>query len=802
MPTLLQDVRYGVRSLATRPGFTAVAVLTLALGIGANTAIFSVVQSVLLAPLPFREPGRLVELWETRLDCGWNRASFTHANFWDVQARNRTFEGVGTMAWTSMNLTGFDYPEQLNAAEVSSGFFRVLGVTPVAGRTFLDEESEPGHDSHVVLVGHRLWVARFGADPALVGRTLTLDGAAYAVVGVLPAGTPWLDAADIFVPLVRRADADRGSFELAAIGRLKAGVSIDAARADLERVARELAAEYPDVDHGMGIDAGPASEWVASDRLRRALWVLMGAVGFLLLIACVNLTNLFLAKATGGAREHALRAALGASRARLVRQALAESSAVGLAGAGLGLALAAGGLRLLRAFDPGDIPRLAGVAIDWRVLAFTLAAALVTGAATGLVPALQAPYGDIVSALREGERGVAGHRRQRRLRSVLVAAEVALSLMLLVGAGLLVRSFAAVVGGDRGFQTDRRLVAAVNLPASYDGPRAKQLLVDLLARVEASPQVVSAGAVSTRPLVGGSTGLGFAAVGAPDVAGQAVPWASWRLVTRDYFETMGIPLLRGRTFTEQDEVGKPWRVIVSRRVADMLWPGQDPIGRQIVLWKGQEDRVAEVVGLVGDLRERGLDSDPTRAVYLPYYGAARSPVQIVVHTAGAPAAAVPLLRSMLAVLDPSLPLSNVATLDRVVSVSVASRRFVMLLLVVFAAVALLLALAGVYGVLAYSVSRRTAEIGVRVALGASPRRVLWLIVRQGMRPVAAGVGAGLAGAVALSQLMANLLFGVTPEDPLTYAGVAAALTLAAVLSCYLPARQALAVDPVAALKQV
>jgi predicted permease len=799
--TLLQEIRHAGRALAARPGFTSIAVLTLALGIGANTAIFSVIRSVLLRPLPFREPDRLVELWETRLDRGWDHASFTHANVWDVQARNRTLEGVGAMGWTSMNLSGFEYPEQLSAAEVSAGFFRVLGVTPEAGRTFLDEESEPGHDNHVVLLGHRLWASRFGADPAMVGRTLTLDGAGYTVVGVLPPGTPWLDAADVFVPLVHRADANRSSFELAAIGRLKAGVSIDAARADLERVARELAAEYPADDHGMGIGAGPSSGWVASASLRRALWVLMGAVGFLLLIACVNLTNLFLARATGGAREHALRAALGAGRARLVGRALVESCLVGLVGAGLGLALAAGGLRLLRAFDPGDIPRLADVSIDWRVLAFTLAAACVTGLATGLVPALQAPYGDLVPALREGGRGVAGTRGQRRLRAVLVAAEIALALVLLVGAGLLVRSFGAVLGADRGFQTDRRLVAAVSLPPTYDGARAKQFLVDLLARLEASPQVVSAGAVSARPLVGGNTGLGFAAVGAPDVAGQAVPWASWRLVTRDYFQTMGIPLLRGRTFTEQDEIGKPWRVIVSQSVAEMLWPGDDPIGRQIVLWKGQEDRVAEVVGLVGDQRERGLERDPTRAVYLPYYGAARSPIQIVVHTANAPGAAVPLLRSALAAIDPALPLSDVATLDQVVSVSVASRRFVMLLLAAFAAVALLLALAGVYGVLAYSVSRRTTEIGVRVALGASPRGVLWLIVRQGMRPVAVGLGAGVAAAVALAQLMASLLVGVTPEDPATYAGVAAMLAAAAVLACYLPARHALSVDPVAALKQ-
>jgi putative ABC transport system permease protein len=801
MATLLQDARYGVRTLAHRPMFALVAVITLALGIGANTAIFSVIRAVLLDPLPFREPSRLVRIWETRLDRGWTRASFTRANFWDLKARNRTFEGIGAFRGASMTLGGFEYPEQVDAGFVSAGFFRILGVTPVAGRTFVDEESAPGGDSRVVLLGHRIWRARFGADPAIVGRAVTLDGERYAVVGVLPPGTPWLDAADLFVPMVYRADLDRGSFELAVMGRLRSGVTMEAAQADLEAVCRQLAGEYPDTDRGMGVSLLSFGEWVTDDGLRRALWLLTVAVGVMLVIACVNLTNLFLARATGRSREQALRAALGASRGRLVRQVLTESTIVGLAGAAAGVGLALLLIRVLRWLDPGDIPRLAGVGVDAGVLGFTLAIACATGLVIGIAPALQTPRGDIVSSLREGERGVAGRHGAARLRSLLVGAEVALSLALLVGAGLLVRSFGAMLGVDRGFQTAHRLVAAISVPASYGRPRIAQLIEHLLARIEDGPGVLSVAAVSSRPLTGGNTGMGIAAAGAPDVAGDAVPWATWRMIAGDYFETMGVPILRGRTFTSEDEIGNPWRVVISRRVADLLWPGEDPIGRTIILWKGQDNDRAEVIGVVGDMRERGLAADPTLATYLPYRGGGWTPVQIVVHTAGEPASVVPLLRSALAAIDPNLPLADVQTLDEIVSESVASVRFVTMLLAAFAGVAMLLALAGVYGVLAYSVSRRTTEIGVRLALGASRGSVLRLVLAQGMRPVFVGVGIGLAGAFALSRLLASLLFGVTPGDPVTYAASAVALTLAGVLSCYLPARQTLAVDPVAALRE-
>jgi putative ABC transport system permease protein len=794
------DIRYSARSLLRNPGFTIIGILTLALGIGANTAIFSVVDSVLLRSLPFPEPDRLVSVSETRLDRGWEQMTFTHANFWDMRDRNRTFEAIGAFRYGTLNLTGVDSPERLGAARVSEGFFRALRVTPVAGRVFAPGEDEANAENRVVVLSHRLWSSRFGSDPAVIGRSLRLDGESYTVIGVLPRGGSWLDEADVFVPLVHRADADRDSFELLVLGRLSSGTTVDAARADLTAIAQQLAQLYP-ADKGMGIDIQPSSVWVASDTLRRALWVLLGAVGFLLLIACVNLANLLLARATTRTRERALRAALGASRGRIVRLILTESLLVGLLGGALGIALAQGIIGLLRVFDPGDIPRLADVNIDGRVLAVTTLVAVVTSIVTGLIPALRTPYLDLVVALREGERSVMGQRRLGRLRSVLVGAEVALSLVLLIGAGLLVRSFGEVVGVERGFQTQDRLMFEVGLPASYNGERTAQFLAQFLSRVNSLQNVSSTAAVSMRPLRGVGTGMGIAAPDKPAPPDDAVPWASWRLISRDYFRTIGVPILEGRDFTEQDLISKPWRAIVSRSVATRLWPGENALGRQLIIWKGQSQSIAEIIGIVGDMRDWGLAGNPSLAVYLPYYGAGFSPVQFVVHSQASLASLAPQLRSLLREMDAELPMSDLQSFDDMVGDSIASRRFTMLLLAAFAALALLLALAGVYGVLSYSVSRRKAEIGMRLALGASPAGVMRLIVGQGMRPVFVGLVLGLGGALALSRLMTGLLFGITPADVLTYVAVAAALTVAAAFSCYLPARQALRVDVMTALRE-
>jgi putative ABC transport system permease protein len=800
MNIALLDFRQAIRNMRKSLGSTLLAVLMLAVGIGATSAIFSVFYSVLIEPLPFPEPSRLVQLWESRLKNQWNQASFTEANFWDIQERNRTFEGIASFHPWSANLTGSGDPEQVAGGLISAGFFHVLGVNPVAGRDFLPEEDQPGHDNNVVLLRNKFWKTHFNGDPQVIGKSLRLNNKSFQIVGVLPPGEPWLDAADVFIPFVRSANPDRGSFEFSVIGRLAKGVSFQTAEADLNTIAKSLAQQYPKDDDGMGVTLSTSAEWLADTDLRTKLWVLMSAVAFLLLIACVNLANLLLAKSTGRTREIAVRAALGASRGRIVRMVLTESLVLGLIGAIFGIVLAALAVAAIKAADPGGIPRIAELGINPWVLAFTLFAAILTGVLSGLVPALQAPYRNIVVGLREGERSQAGSRAQKRVRAVLVGAEVALSLMLLVGAGLLIRSFDRMLRVDRGFQSENRLLVAINIPGSYK-ERADDVINRFLDRVSAAPGVESVAAMNSRPIVGWDPGMGIVSAEKPDGDNGKFPWAGWRIVSGDYFRAMGIPMLKGRTFNQHDQIGKPWRIIISKRLADTLWPGQDPVGHQALLWKGQNNFPAEVLGVVGNQRERGLDADPTLTVYLPSYGSGPGPVQFAVHAAGNPTALTPSLRSMLKEIDPNLPLYDVQTMDEIVSRSVAPRRFNMLLLTIFAGVALLLALVGVYGVLAYSVGQRTAEIGLRVALGATPRSVLALIVGQGMRPIMVGIAIGMAGAVGLSHFVSSLLFNVKPVDPLTYGAVALLVAVAALLSCYVPALRALRVDPVAALRQ-
>jgi putative ABC transport system permease protein len=800
MNIALLDFRQAIRNMRKNLGSTLLAVLMLAVGIGATSAIFSVFYSVLLEPLPFPEPARLVQIWESRVKNQWNQATFTEANFWDVQERNRTFEGIATFHSFTANLIGSGEPEQVEGGSISAGFFHVLGVKPVAGRDFLPEEDRPGHDNHVALLRNKFWKTHFNGDPQIIGKKIRLNSTSFQIVGVLPPGEPWLDAADVFVPFVHRANPDRGSFEFQVIGRLANGVSFQTAEADLNTIAKALAQQYPKDDDGMGVTLSTSKEWLADSDLRTKLWVLMSAVAFLLLIACVNLANLLLAKATGRTREIAVRAALGASRGRIVRMVLTESLVLGLTGAILGIALAALAVAAIKAADPGGIPRIAELGINPWVLAFTLFAAILTGVLSGLVPALQAPYKNIVAGLREGERSQAGSRAQKRVRAVLVGTEVALSLMLLVGAGLLIRSFDRLLRVDRGFQSENRLLVAINIPGAYE-KRADDIINRFLDRVGTVPGVQSVAAMNSRPIVGWDPGMGIVSSEKPDGENGRFPWAGWRIVSGEYFRTMGIPMLKGRTFNQHDQIGKPWRVIISKRLADALWPGEDPVGHQALLWKGQSNFPAEVIGVVGNQRERGLAADPTLTVYLPSYGSGPGPVQFAVHTAGNPTALTPSLRSILKEIDSNLPLSDVQTMDEIVSRSMAPRRFNMFLLSIFAGVALLLALVGVYGVLAYSVGQRTAEIGLRVALGATPRKVLALIIGQGMRPILIGIGIGLAGALGLSRFVSSLLFGVKPVDPLTYGAVALLVAAAALLSCYVPALRALRIDPVAALRQ-
>ncbi|HKW02991.1 MAG TPA: ABC transporter permease [Vicinamibacterales bacterium] len=799
-PMRKQDVLGTLRFLRKQPLFAGAIVGMLALGIGATTALWSVVYGVLLKPLPFPHADRIVEVWGSKPSRGWDQVSLTEANFWDMADMNHVFAEFGAWHNASAILLGGEAPEQVTAAMVSSGFFRSLGVQPVAGRLFAPADDAPGERERVALLSHALWMRRYGGNPAIVGQTIAFGSGPRTVIGVLPPGSPWLNAVQVFVPFQRRPNADRGSFEYTAVGLLKPGVSMEAARADLQVVSANLERQYPAENTGLGIALGPSSAWIASDDLRRALWTLLGSVGLLLVIACVNATNLLLGRATARVRENALRVALGASRGDLVRESLAESLVLSAIATVLGLVLAAGLLAAIQALSPGGVPRLDQVTINGWVFAAACALAVLVGVATGLAPALHAPLQDVLPAIRHGQRGAVGDARQSRLRNVFVCAEVALSVTLLVGAGLLVRSFEQVLTVERGFGTDRRLLATVSIPGTYPEGRIVQTTKDVLARVREMPDVISVASISGRPLAGGGTGLGLAAAGQPDAPGSAVPWASWRIVSKDYFETMAVPLVKGRGFTEDDVIGKPWRTIVSARVADLFWPGQNPIGRTIILWKGQGDTPAEVVGVVGNMREQSLEADPTLAVYFPAGGRVSTSVDLVMHTRRAPEDIVPALRAAVAGVDRNLPISNVRSLDEIVTRSVATRMFTVFLLAMFAGLAVVLALAGVYGVLAYSVTRRTSEIGVRLALGAAHPQVLRLVVAQGLRPVAIGLAIGLVVAVVASRLMASLLFGITGTDPWTYGVAAVAFGLTAALACYLPARQVLRVNPVVALR--
>jgi len=798
---VLHDIRGTVRLMRSQPALSAAIVLMLALGIGATTAIFSVVYGVLLKPLPFPDPDRIVQVNGSLPARGWASISLTEANFWDLYDRNRTLVEFGILSFESFTLTGVAEPERVSAGEVTTGFFRALGVRPTAGRLFEKGEDLPGRGDRLVLLSHRFWAERFGGDTSIVGRAISLDNQPYSVIGVLPPGTPWLDIAQVFVPFERRPKPNRGSFEYTGIARLKEGVAIDAASADLSAISKSLESEYPTTNSGLTTTIESSRAWIASNQLRRTLWILLGSVGLLLLIACLNVTNLLLVRASSRARENAVRTALGASRSDLVRERLTESLIYSALGAAIGWLIAMGMLRGLQVLPPATVPRLGEVSLNVWVLAFSAAAALVVGLVTGLVPALRTPMGNILPALRPGARGSAGDRGQTRLRNAFVTAEVALALLLLVGAGLLVRSLIGVLTVDRGFTTANRLIVTLSLPSSYGSPRLAQINEDILGRLKTLPGVAAAAAVNVRPLARGSVGLGLAAADKPDTPGAPVPWATWRVVTPDYFKAMGLRLIAGREFTSQDIIAKPWRAVISKRAADLLWPGENPIGKTAILWKGQGNRQGEIIGVVSDMRERGLEQDPTLAVYFPAGGAMdATTLQIVMHTTDRPQDAVAAVRTVVKNVDPTLPVSNIRTLDEIVSSSLATRRLTMWLLAAFAGLALVLALAGVYGVLAYSVSRRTAEIGVRLALGAEHGNVLRSVVLAGMRPVIVGAAIGLGAAIWLSRFMANLLFEVQPHDPATYVAMGTVVALIALLACYIPARRVLRIDPAVALR--
>lgn len=800
-----RDIKLALRGLRRSPGFAAVALGMLALGIGANTAIFSVIHAVLIKPLPFNEPGKLVQVYETHLAQGWTQFSFSQMNLLDLMESSTSFEGIAGTSGSTMNLTGDGPPERVVVRTVTPGFYDILGVTPVLGRTFRDSDVAGVEPQPVLLLGENAWTSRFGADPTIIGRTIQLDGMAYEVVGILPSDGPWIRN-EFYMPMGLNPESQRDNHFIQVIARLRDDATLEVARAELSPMADRLTQQNAPVDDGMGFRVDPSNTWAASDDLRRSLWVFMGAVGFLMLIACMNLANLLLARVAHRRQQVAMCITLGASRTRVVRQLLTESAVLGLAGAVLGIGVAKLGLNGLVALDPGNIPQLGAVEINGVVLIFTLVVAVATGVLGGLVPAFKMPSENLSAGLRDGMRG-SGTRSQARVRAWLVGAETALSLVLLVGAGLLIRSLVAVYGVDPGLDPEGRLTFEVNLPSSYSGEEAHAFRQEFLGRIRGLSPVQTAAAVNMRPLGGGNVVMSVIPEGETIESFGGAVSADWRMITEDYFQSIGLALIQGRDLTHEmpdadgdEEPGFTLDVVVSQSLAGAVWPGEDAVGKQAQLWV-TPDQIGNVVGVVEDMRERGPGLDERMAIYFTYAGAGWSPAHFVVHAKGEPRAVLPTIRDLLNEMNPNLPLSRVLTMDEMMQNSTASRRFTMTLLGVFAGVALVLALAGLYGVIADSVSQRAQELGVRVALGASSNEVVSLVVKQGMRPAVLGIVVGLVAAVAMSRLLQSLLFGVAPTDVATYLVMGGILALAALAACWIPALAVLKLDPVTVLKE-
>jgi predicted permease len=788
---LRQDLGYALRQMWKAPVFTLIAVLTLALGIGAATAIFSVADAVVLRPLPFPEPDRLMRLWETNPQT--DSFSVSDPNYLDWRTANRSFSDMAAIRFTTLSLVGDGEPVRLTAAAATASLFPLLGARPLLGRTFLPDEDRPGGGTQVAVLSHRLWQSRFGADPTVVGRSLQLEGRSYRVIGVMPAGFAFPDWAELWIPLAPGTNADRTDKWLDVIARLKPGVTVEQARADLGAIARRLEELHPDSNRTWGVRIIPFQEWLVGPQITRTVLVLFSAVGLLLLMACVNVSNLLLARATVRGREMGLRAALGAGRARLVRQLLTESVLLAGCGAVAGLGVAHGAVRLLRAFGPADVPRLSEVSLDGRVLAFTLAVALVTGLLFGLAPALQASRTDLHALLQQGGR--AALAVGRRLRDALVVGELAMAMLLLIGAGLMIGSFLRLQQAGTGFDPDGVLTVQLELPeAEYPDERRSLFFNEALARISGLPGVRAAGATNTAPFGSFSPSIEFVVEGRESRGPEDFLSADWRSVTPGFFRALGIPLLRGRLLTEADRAGAPDVVVISQTMADRLWPGDDPIGRRI-LWGGEDGGTLTVVGVVGDIRDLDIAEDARQILFLPYQQIPWPQMTLLIKAAGAPSGLAAAIRREIRGLDGDLPIPEVRPLRQSVSDAVAEPRFRMFLFGVFAAAALGLAVVGVYGVMTFAVAQRTREIGVRLALGAQPWSVVGLVLRRGLLLTLLGIGLGWAGAFALTRFLASLLYGTAPTDAVTFAAVALLLAGVATVAGYLPARRAAAIDP-------
>ena len=802
---MLKDIRYGLRSLIKHPTFTIVCIVTLALGIGANTAIFTVVNAVVLRPLPFADADRLTMIWTTKDANQEQPLSFGDYN--DLKDQTKSFSAIGAASplW-NFSLTGAGEPEPVQGLYVSANLFELLRVAPARGRNFTAEEDRVG-GTPVAIISHGLWERRFGGDQNIVGKSITVSGSSATIIGVMPQHFQFLEpAAELWVPLSQNqfASSARNVRLLSVVGRLNDSAQPPAANAELNTIASQWAGQYPDSNGGVGMRTVPLHQQVTG-KIRPALLLLLGAVGLVLLIACANIINLMLVRSASRHKEIAVRAALGAGRRRLLRQLLTESITLSLIGGGAGIVLGSWGVQVLLALNPIKLPQYNQIRIDLTVLVFTLAASTITGVLFGLAPAWQTLKVDLNSALKEGGRTTMADSRQRRLSSLLVIAETAMAMVLLIGAGLLLKSFAHLLDVQPGFVTENMLTMQIGLPnQGYQQPEKRiAFLRQLEANLAAAPEVKSVGFVTRLPLLSAMNNItSFLTIEGREVPMASRPEIDFRRASTGYFQTMGIPLLAGRLVTEQDVTNNTGSVLINEAMAKRFWPGEDPIGKRISTANaaGQQTQWQTIVGVVGSVRHLGLDVEPRPEIYYHTNTAPPFGPVVVLRTTGDPQRLISIVRAKVRELDRDVPISNVNTMEQLLAQSVAQRRFGMFLVGIFAALALVLAMIGIYGVVSYSVAQRTSEIGVRMALGASATDVLKMVLKNGMTLALIGVGLGLAAAFAATRLMASLLFEVKPTDIATFAIVSVGLILVALLACYLPARRAMKVDPLVALR--
>jgi putative ABC transport system permease protein len=809
MDTFVKDVRYGWRGLTKHPGFTAIVIVTLALGIGATTAIFSVVNSVMLRRLPYPNADRIVAIQEVNKE--GRPGQVTGPNFLDWRAQNTVFEHLAAIKRTNVNLTLPDHAERIDLAQTSADFFDVFGVGPQLGRLFVAADEQAGH-APVAVLSDALWRRRFAADPTLVGQQVNLDGTAYTVVGIAPAGFQYPNKTEAWLPPLKLAPElnpaieptqRRGMGYLYAVASLRPGVSVPQAASEMETITARLRAQYPETNNQRFNRVVSLQDHLVG-KSEKMLWLLFGAVGFVLLIACANVANLLLASAAARGKEMAIRAALGASRLRVVRQLLTESAMLAIAGGALGFALSSHGVTAITRLLPQDFPRLNEIGVDWRVFGFTLGISLLTGLFFGFAPALHLSRVNVQDAMKETSRGAAGSARHTRLRHALIIAEVALSVVLLAGAGLLFRSFMRLQAVDAGFTPQQVLTAKLS-PAGlqFKNDQDYSTFYDrVLERIAAIPGVQSAGLINELPLTPGPT-TGFRVEGRPIVSVDKWPMLNFRNVSPDYFRTMNIPVLQGRGFTPQDDSNAPLRVMINQALAQRDFPNEDPIGKRIA-FRNPEPNVEpswfEIIGVTASVRSLELREEASPELYFTSKQDLFNHMAIVVRSTVEPESIAPALRQAVAEVDRTVPVSDVKTMEHIVSESVTQPRFNLFLLALFSGIALLLSVAGIYGVTAYTVTQRTHELGIRIALGAQVGDVLRMILGRGMAVIGAGIAIGLIAAFALMRLLKSLLFEVSATDPLTFAGITIVLIAAGLLACYVPARRATKVDPLTALR--